>query len=726
MPNRLEGEQSLYLRQHAGNPVDWYPWGPAALDRARALDRPMLVSIGYSACHWCHVMERESFEDPETARIMNDGFVCVKVDREERPDVDGIYMRAVQALTGHGGWPLTVFLTPDARPYYGGTYFPPEPRHGMPSFRQVLSATRAAWDERRSEVTEAAERIRDLLRRSTLGPDGELARASGQPLDPSFAASAAEELLRRFDPVFGGFGRAPKFPQPVVLEFLLEHFAYTGRTPALEAVLHTLRKMGRGGIRDHLGGGFHRYSVDQRWLAPHFEKMLYDNALLAGAYLRGYQLTGDEELLGVCREVLDDVLDDFRSPEGAFFAARDADSEGEEGLFYLWTADQVDEELGHEAGRLLRRCYDVSKEGNFTEGNSKGRNILHLPHDLDAVARDEGITRPELERALAAGRKRLREIRSHRVAPARDEKVLAAWNALALRALAEAGAALDEPRYVAAAREGAAWLLEALAPDGRCLHQVPAVSGGVVPGEAAPGSAPGSAKGARILAFLDDVAGLGNALLSLHEATLEPQWLLKAVELDLEVDARFLDPETGLLHDTPADGEPLVVRPREVMDSPVPSGASLAAELKLRLGRLLGDGKRLEDAREIVDREVNGMRQMPSGFGRLLTVAQRLAHPPIEVAIVGDREDPRTQALLHEVHRVFLPGSVVTGMESGMEGGGTPPVATPLLEGRVLEGRATSRGRPTAFVCTGFVCRAPSTDPEALRGELAELARAQA
>ncbi len=699
MANRLAREQSLYLRQHADNPVDWYRWGPEALERAREEERPILLSIGYSACHWCHVMERESFEDPDTAAVMNEAFVCVKVDREERPDVDAIYMRAVQALTGRGGWPLTVFLTPDARPYYGGTYFPPEPRHGMPSFRQVLSATRAAWDQQRGQVTDAAEKIASLLRRSTLGPEGEPTEPAPDRVDISLVSKAEEELLERFDPTFGGFGQAPKFPQPVLLDFLLSVSAFSGQKRALDAVVHTLRRMGRGGIRDHLAGGFHRYSVDRQWLVPHFEKMLYDNALLAGTYLRGFQLSGDLDLLAICRAVVEDLLENFRGPEGAFFAALDADSEGEEGRFYLWAPEEVDAALGAEESRLFQRCYDVSKAGNF-----EGRNIPHLPHDLDAVARDEGVSPAELDRALAAARARLKDARSRRVPPAWDEKLLAGWNGLAIRSLAETGAALDEPRYVRAATDAAEWLLGALCPEGRLLHQVPPL----LPDE----SDAAAAAGSRIPAFLDDVAALGNALLSVHEATLEPRWLDSALELDAEVEDRFRDEATGLLYDTPADGDPLVIRPREIMDMPLPSGTSQAAELKLRLGRLLGDDERVRAAREIVGREVGGIEQMPSGFGRLLTVALRLAYPPLEVAIFGRRGDPQTQALLCETHRRFFPGAVITGVLDG-EG---PGASSPLVEGReMLDGAAS------AFVCTDFACRAPVTDPEALGRELSEL-----
>jgi len=629
-------------------------------------------------------MERESFESPETARVMNEGFISVKVDREERPDVDALYMRAVQALTGQGGWPLTVFLTPDGSPFYGGTYFPPEPRHGLPSFRQLLDATREAWAERRSEVEGAAGRIRDLLTRSMSGAESGPGDGSSW-VEDQVVRSSAEDILRRVDPVYGGFGRAPKFPQPVVLEFLLEHHARTGSGPALDAALLTLRHMARGGIRDHLGGGFHRYAVDQRWLVPHFEKMLYDNALLAGVYLRAYQLTGDLEQLGVARAVLDDLLEDFRAPEGGFYTAQDADSEGEEGKFYLWTPAEVEAVLSKEEARIFRRSYDVSSGGNF-----EGSNILHLPHDLDAVARGEGIERSALEVVLRDSRARLKEVRAERVAPLRDDKILAGWNGLAVRSFAEAGAALGEPRYIDAAVAAADWLLATLRPEGRLLHQEPH-------------------RGSRIPAFLDDVAALGNALLSLHEATLEGRWLEAAVSLDEEVDAHFRDPSSRLLYDAPDDGGRLLVRPRESSDSPIPSGVSLAAELRVRLARLLGNESRLEDARNLVAREGPLIESSPLGFGRLLTVAGRLVAPPLEIAILSPPGDAGLGPLLREAHRRFLPGRVLTGTK----GGSNAPFRTPLLDGRV-----PISGAATAFVCEHFACRAPTSDPDELARQL--------
>ncbi len=687
--NRLARESSPYLRQHAHNPIDWYPWGSEALGRARDEDRPIFLSIGYSACHWCHVMERESFDDPAVAGLLNEGFVNIKVDREERPDVDAIYMRAVQGLTGRGGWPLSVFLTPTGEPFYGGTYFPPEPRHGLPSFREVAEATLTAWRERPGEVREAGTRMAELLRRSTLPPGSRDKEEGGTVFSPGeLAAEGAREILLRLDPVWGGFGRSPKFPQPVVLGFLLEHHLRTGDGPALEGVLLTLRRMAAGGVRDHLGGGFHRYAVDQRWRVPHFEKMLCDNALLASVYLAAFQLSGDPDLARICREILDDLLADFTSPEGAFHTARDADSEGEEGTYYLWTAGEIDTLLPAGDAELFRRAYGVTEEGNF-----EGRNILHLPEPPAGLARREGIPVEEVERVLRTGRERLARARTERTPPLRDEKVLTGWNALTIRALAEAGAALGEPGYLAAAVRGADHLLHALRPEGRLLHQLPA---------------PG---GRRIPAFLDDVAGLGNALLSLHEATLDPRWAEEAIALDEEVEARFRDLSTGILHDTPSDAEPLVMRPREPTDSPVPSGTSLAAELRLRLARLLGDPARLEAVERFVRAEEEALHSVPIGFGRLLAVTGRLADPPLEVAVVGAGEDDTTGALLREIHRPFLPGRVVSGIRAGEP----PPFSSPLLEGRRMLG-----GKPTAYVCRDFSCRTPVTDPDALANALAD------
>jgi uncharacterized protein YyaL (SSP411 family) len=626
-------------------------------------------------------MERESFDDPATARLLNEGFVCVKVDREERPDVDTIYMRAVQSLTGRGGWPLTVFLASDGSPFYGGTYFPPEPRHGLPSFRQVLEAVRSAWDERREEVRGAADRIRGVLERANLG--GAEDSAPRREVSEAQLAGATRTLLRHVDEVHGGFGGAPKFPQPVVLSFLLERAALAEDEEALEAVLLTLDRMAKGGIRDHLGGGFHRYTVDARWLVPHFEKMLYDNALLARAYLQAFQLTGRADLERVCRETLEDLLGDFRSPEGGFFSARDADSEGEEGRYYVWTPAEVEAVLGPDEARLFCRVYDVTERGNF-----EGSSILHLPHDPDAIARSEGLSPDAIEERLGRSRRALAAARAARVPPLRDEKILASWNGLVLRTLAEAGAALAEPRYVEAAREGTRWLFEILRPEGRTLHQI-------------------TAGQAKIPGFLDDVASLGNTALSVYEATLDPWFLAAAEELDREVEARFRDAGTDLLHDAPADGEPLIIRPREITDSPMPSGTSLAAELRLRLGRLFGDQGRVDAATAIVARESPLFEAMPSALGNFLAVAGRLAARPVEVVILGEEGDPARAALLREAHQVFLPGRTVAGGDLGV----LP--ASPLFEGRGLVG-----GRATAYLCHAYTCERPTSDPLELARQL--------
>ncbi len=690
MTNRLSRETSPYLLQHQHNPVDWYPWGKEALERAREEDRPILLSIGYSSCHWCHVMERESFEDPRVAEVMNEGFVNVKVDREERPDVDSVYMKAVQAMTGHGGWPLTAFLTPEGVPYYGGTYFPPEPRHGMPSFPQVLDAASHAYRTRRNEVEKTAEEMRSVLERASRPGAAPPGGDTVEPVtvDGGLLDDAASALVSRFDAIHGGFGPAPKFPQPVTLAFLLRRHRTSGRQELLDAVLLTLRKMAGGGIRDHLAGGFHRYSVDGKWLVPHFEKMLYDNALLAQVYLDAYRITGEEEMREVAEETVDYLLEDFTSPEGGFYSARDADSEGEEGTFYVWSPGEIDDVLGEEDGAIFRRVHDVSAAGNF-----EGRNILHLPHDLAAIARQEGVEEEELRERLAGMRARLKEVRAEREAPFRDEKILASWNGLAVRAFAEAGAALGRDDYLDAARRAADLLLEHLWSEGRLLRVLK-------DGEA------------RIDGFLEDYAAMGNALLTLHETTLEPRWLEVSVALADRILESFLDAEEGILYDSPSDGEALVVRPRDPTDMATPSGNSLAIELLLRLGLLLDRTEYRERAGRLLEAEGEGLRRFPGGYGWLLAAAELTARPVVEVAVVGATGSDDVRTLLRTVHEPFLPGKVVTGRDPDGPG---PSMSTPLLQGR-----ETVDGRATAYVCREYACRAPVTDPADLRRQLLE------
>ncbi len=679
MTNRLAAETSPYLRQHAENPVDWYPWGEEALARARTEDRPILLSIGYSSCHWCHVMERESFEDRDIAAVMNQLFVNIKVDREERPDLDQVYMKAVQAMTGGGGWPMTVFLTPEGVPFYGGTYFPPAPRHGLPSFSQVLRAAADAYHKRGDKVRESGAHLVSALAAAT--------RADPAPTGPETLDAAVRALRSQYDPRNGGFGRAPKFPQPVTLELLQRHHVRTGDAQSLEMVEHTLRRMAAGGLRDHLGGGFHRYSVDARWLVPHFEKMLYDNALLARAYLHGHQLTGDPEFRAVAVETLDYLATDMLLPEGGFASARDADSEGEEGLFYLWTPEELAAVLPGEEAALFGRLYDVSPGGNF-----EGRSILHLPHPPAAVAEAEGLRPEELDARVQAARRTLLEVRSRREAPFRDDKILVSWNALAIRAFAEAGAALGVPRYLDIATGAAELLWETMRRDGRLLHV----------------RMEGRAK---IGGFLDDYAGLGNALLSLHGATLEARWLEASRWLADEVLTRFWEEETGTVYDTADDAEPLILRPRDAMDNATPSGPSLAAELLLRAGHVFDDDRYRSASARIIEREAAMLGRFGPAFGRMLSVLDASLAPPLEIAIVAPEDDPVTRALVATAHEGFRRNLTLIGNLGGAD----------VLDVPLLRGREPIDGRPTAYVCRAYACRLPVHDREALRGELEAL-----
>ena len=680
MTNRLSHETSPYLRQHSENPVDWFPWGEEALTRARTDDRPILLSIGYSACHWCHVMERESFEDPAVADVMNEHFVNIKVDREERPDLDQVYMKAVQAMTGGGGWPMTVFLTPEGVPFYGGTYFPPAPRHGLPSFTQVLKAAADAYRNRGDKVRESGAHLVSALSNAA-------ARTGHGGVGTGTLDTAVRALATQFDAVHGGFGQAPKFPQPVTLELLMRQSLRTGDGEPMAMAVHTLRRMAAGGLRDHLGGGFHRYSVDARWLVPHFEKMLYDNALLARAYLHAHLLTGDADFREVTEETLDYLSSDMRLPEGGFASARDADSEGEEGLFYVWTPEELEELLEPDDARLFARLYDVSPGGNF-----EGRSILHLPHDPAAVASAEGIPLAELRERVAAARTVLLRARALRVPPFRDDKVLVSWNALAIRAFAEAGAALARPDYVTIATEAADFLWRVLRRDARLLHVY-------MEGEA------------KVLGFLDDHAGLGNALLSLHAATLEPRWLEAARWLSDEVLARFWDDAEDTVFDTAADAERLILRPRDSMDNATPSGPSLAAELLTRAAAAFGEDRYRSAALRIIERESAMLTQFGPAFGRMLSVLDGTLASPVEVALVGRRDDGATAALIHAAHAGFVRNLTIVGRldDDAVRG-------VPLLEDRGLQ-----EGSPVAYVCRGYACRLPVTRPGDVRAEMETL-----
>ena len=646
MANRLAHETSPYLLQHKDNPVDWHAWGPEALDRARTEDRPLLVSIGYSACHWCHVMERESFEDPDTAALMNERFVCVKVDREERPDVDAIYMEACQAMTGHGGWPLNAFLTPEQVPFYVGTYFPPGPRQGMPAWRQVLEAVATAWDERREEIRSGSERIVERLK------GGALLEPPAGDLDPRTLDAAARDIAASHDDAQGGFGGAPKFPMSSAIELLLRR----GRA---ETAATTLRAMASGGIYDQVGGGFARYSVDAVWLVPHFEKMLYDNALLARAYLHGWLVTGEELFRTVCEETLDWALREMQAPEGGFYSALDADSEGEEGLFYVWTIGELHEFLGGEAEGAIA-WFGATEAGNF-----EGRNIL---------TRGGGPA----PAGLPDWRRRLYEARAERVWPGLDDKRLTAWNALMVSALAEAGAVLGREDYLDAAGRCADFLLTQLRDaDGRLLRTY-------------------KDGDARLLGYLEDHGFLLEALISLYEASFEPRFFHAARELADATIGRFADEQRGGFFETAHDHEALVARRKDLEDTPIPAGNSSVAYGLLRLAALTGEAAYEERAVGVLTllHEIAGRH--PLAFGHLLQALDFHMAAVREVALVGPDRAP----LERVVRGAFRPHLVLAGGEAD----GVP----------LLEGREPVDGRAAAYVCERFACRAPVTEPEEL------------
>jgi uncharacterized protein YyaL (SSP411 family) len=703
----LIGETSPYLLQHAHNPVDWYPWGPEALNRAQAEDRPILLSVGYSACHWCHVMAHESFEDPETAGLMNELFVNIKVDREERPDIDAIYMEAVQAMTQHGGWPMTVFLTPEGKPFYGGTYFPSEPRYGMPSFRQLLLAIADAWRTRRRELESAGARMTDALARSGL------IRPAESELTPDVLGRARQGLLRSHDPDEGGFGGAPKFPQPMNLDFLLQSHAHAGDGATLEAVTLTLHKMAAGGIYDQLGGGFHRYSTDDRWLAPHFEKMLYDNAQLARTYLHAWQITGDVTFRRIVEETLDYVLREMTSPEGGFYSTQDADSEGHEGKFFLWTPAEVAALLGPEDARLFSACFDVTARGNFREGGP-GANILNIPRPPEIVAADLGVGPARLAQAAARGRAILFAAREQRIHPGRDEKILAEWNGLMIHAFAEAGATLDRTDYVAAAQRAAEFVL------GRMSESANRQIGKSADQQTSNESRPSSIVHrlyrtykdgrAHLNAYLEDYAAVALGLVGLYQATFELRWLEAATALAEIVIARFGDDAAGGFFQTSTDHEQLIARRKDFVDSAVPSGNSLAAELLLRLGKLLDRSDFTARAVATLRLMADAMGQQPLAFGRLLGALDFYLNPGPEIAIIGDPAAEETRALVAEAWRRYLPNSVLACAAA------TDIDAHAL--GPLLAARPQIGGRPTAYVCWNYACNLPVTERAALGSQL--------
>jgi uncharacterized protein YyaL (SSP411 family) len=675
--NRLADETSPYLLQHAHNPVDWYPWGSEALTRAKAEDKPILLSIGYSACHWCHVMERESFEDPRTASVMNAGFVNIKVDREERPDLDAIYMQAVQAMTGGGGWPMTVFLTPDGTPFYGGTYFPPADRPNMPAFTRVLGAIADAWQNRRADVVQSGTQLRQHLQQA-MRPT----RAQGSALDQSILDAAGQGLAAQHDPDFGGFGSAPKFPQPMALEFLLRFWKRSGDEAARDVVVHTLEQMARGGIYDQLGGGFARYSTDAEWLVPHFEKMLYDNAQLARIYLMAYQATGNAFFQHIVEQVIEYVLRDMTDPSGGFYSTEDADSEGEEGKFYVWTPAELRELLGEADARLFGEFYDVKQLGNF-EGRA---SILHMDDTPLDVASRLGVSEAEVLAALERGRQILFEARSRRVRPARDEKVLAAWNGMMLRAIAEAARVLNRPDFLEAAVRNAEFLLGSMrSPDG-AMHRT---------------WKPGFT--ARLNGYLEDQANVADGFLAVYEATFDPRWLAAALSLADVILERFGDTENGGFFDTSSEHETLITRPKDIFDNATPSGNAVAADVLLRLALLTDNDQYRQAAQGVLELLREPLARYPLGFARALNALDFFLGRPKEIAVVGTSGASDTEALVGVVFEPFLPNKVVAG------GGASIPL---------LAAREQRNGKATAYVCEHYVCQAPTSDPEELRALL--------
>jgi uncharacterized protein len=671
--NRLAGETSPYLRQHADNPVDWYPWGDEAFEKARAEDKPVLLSVGYSSCHWCHVMAHESFEDPDVAAVMNRLVVSVKVDREERPDVDGIYMQAVQAMTGRGGWPMTVFLDPDGRPFFGGTYFPKEERHGMPGFVSVLDAVDEAWRSRRDDLLEQAGKLAKVLERTgSLGATGEGPAPSSEIL-----ARGYESIRAQYDPQFGGFGPAPKFPQAMTLDFLLRTFVRNQAPETLDMVRVSLDAMAAGGMYDQVGGGFHRYSTDAHWLVPHFEKMLYDQALLTSAYLHAHLVTGEPRYRRVVEETIGYVLRDLRHEHGGFFSAEDADSEGVEGKFYLWSLDEIARVCGEDASEVVR-YFGATEGGNFEDPHTGYRgNILHV------VDRSEDP--PEtVRRALP----KLFTAREQRVRPGLDDKVLLAWNALFLRSLAEAAAALERADWMDAARRNARFLLTELRrDDGRLLRSW-------------------QAGRANHLAYAEDYAALLEALVTLAEVD-DVAWLADARGVADELQRLFHDDEGGGFFTTGTDAESLIVRPKEYQDNATPAENSLASNGLLRLAALTGVGRYEVPAEEVLRLLGAVLAEHASAFAYLLGALERLVTPPLEVAVIGDTDDG-ADALRREVHGRLLPAAVTVGAAPGVGADITP----------LLTDRALVDGKPTAYVCEHFACRRPVTSPEELRSEL--------
>jgi uncharacterized protein YyaL (SSP411 family) len=682
--NRLKGEKSPYLLQHAENPVDWYPWGEEAFGKARKEDKPIFLSIGYATCHWCHVMAHESFEDEEVARLLNRHYIAIKVDREERPDVDKIYMHVCQALTGHGGWPLSIFMTPESKPFFAGTYFPRSGRMGVPGFIDVLKRIAAMWQNDRASILKSSEAITAAIQP---GSDSD---ASVHALSVETLKKGYTQLARVFDPSWGGFGASPKFPTPHHLTFLLRWYKRTGDPRAFEMVEKTLNAMRRGGLFDQIGYGFHRYSVDEKWLVPHFEKMLYDQALLALAYTEAYQATGKAELAQAAREILTYVLRDMTAPDGGFYSAEDADSEGKEGLFYVWTPREVKKYLGEETGTLFCRFYGITEEGNFDQG----RSILHMPESLRTFADKEGLDPTRLETALKDARERLFDVREKRVPPLKDDKILTSWNGLMIVALARGYQILGDQAYAGEARRAVGFILKNLRrADGRLLRRYRQ-------GDAAyPG-------------YLDDYAFLVWGLIELYEATFEVTYLEKAISLNEAMIDIFWDEQGGGLFFTGKGNERLITQSKEVYDGALPSGNSVAALNFLRISRMTGNVDLEERAEQLTRAFSKQVLDQPMAYTQMLVALDFMIGPSREIVIAGDPASETTQAMVNAVRRKFLPNKVLLLRPEGSVGKRLVSLSP------FVEAMRPVNGQPAVYVCEQYTCKAPMNSVRQLESVL--------
>ena len=672
--NRLIHETSPYLQQHAHNPVDWYSWGEEALARAKAENKPILLSIGYSACHWCHVMERESFENPDIAKIMNEHFINIKADREERPDLDDIYQKSAQAFMRRGGgWPLTVFLTPDQEPFWGGTYFPPTPRYGMPGFPEVLLGVAEAYKKEQEQVQQNIHKVRAGLRHIS-SP-----QPSNDPLTEELLDGAVKDLSAFYEPVHGGFGDAPKFPTPPPFHVLLRQFARTKDQQCLDMTLHSLWKMAAGGIFDHLGGGFHRYSTDGQWLVPHFEKMLYDNAQLVRLYLDGWRLSHEPRFKQVVEETLAYIRREMVHPDGGFYTAQDADSEGHEGKYFVWEPAEIKTVLGPDLGEIFCRVYDVTDGGNF-----EGKNIPNLIH---ANGRIELNELPDAERIMADARHKLLAVRERRVHPLRDEKILTSWNGLMISGILDAYQTLGNPAYLAMAEKALAFLLERAYKNGRLFRTV---TGGI----------------GKLNAYLDDYAFLAAALIDAFEATAKPAYLDKARELTAVMVEQFWDPQTGGCFFTGMNHEPLIQRMKTGEDSAIPSGNAVATMNFLRLFHYTGEQAYLDKAEQTLRLFRGHMDQNPFGMASLLCALDFYLAKPKEIVLVGKRGTPEVRDLLAKIAGRYVPNKTLVLVDNDGKGTGYVPAA--------VKGKTTINGKPTAYVCHNFTCSQPVTAWEAL------------